>query len=197
MFVYVLSANLLSRIKCVGTVINCDEKFEIFAFSNGVHTDLVFKTNDVKESLSSYLNLQSNFEYLAIGWGDKGFYIHTPSWSELKISTALNAAFLPSATLMHLTYYGKKLDSWKAIFICKEQLDSLLKFIISSFKQDTNNKFKILHGAGFTTKDFFYEAHGQYTCFYTCNVWVNQALKKARVTTALWAPFESGIMRHL
>ncbi len=29
--------------------------------------------------------------YLAIGWGDLGFYLETPKWSDLRASTALRA----------------------------------------------------------------------------------------------------------
>lgn len=43
--------------------------------------------------------------YLAIGWGDKGFYLNTPTWADLKFSTAFKAAFGLSKPAMHATFY--------------------------------------------------------------------------------------------
>jgi hypothetical protein len=45
--------------------------------------------------------------YLAFGWGDKGFYLNTPEWADLKVSTALNAAFGLSSSAIHSTFYKK------------------------------------------------------------------------------------------
>lgn len=35
----------------------------------------------------------TDFNYIAFGWGDKGFYLDTPTWADLKFSTAFKAAF--------------------------------------------------------------------------------------------------------
>jgi hypothetical protein len=72
----------------------------VYALSNGVHTDLVFKVDQLDATFRNQLAAPLGIKpYVAIGWGDKGFYLHTPSWAELKLSTALRAAFLPSETL--------------------------------------------------------------------------------------------------
>src|SRR5438105_3539476 len=34
--------------------------------------------------------------HVAIGWGNKGFYINTPTWDDLRFSTVINALFWPS-----------------------------------------------------------------------------------------------------
>src|SRR5688572_13814629 len=58
----------------------------VFVLSNGVHTDLVVP------AFTPYKNWQSNFppalfhadsayNYMGFGWGDKGFYLETPTWS--------------------------------------------------------------------------------------------------------------------
>jgi len=38
---------------------------------------------------------------------------------------------------------------------------------------------------------------GSFSCFKTCNTWTNQTLKKAEIKTAIWTPFDSGILKHL
>ena len=38
--------------------------------------------------------------YVAIGWGDRGFYVDTPTWADLKLSTLCNALFVPSESVL-------------------------------------------------------------------------------------------------
>lgn len=78
----------------------------IYVQSNGIHTDVClpaitkeFNWLDFVPK-EDFLNNQS-FDFITIGWGDKGFFLDTPTWAELKVSTALNAAFLP-LSLIHI-----------------------------------------------------------------------------------------------
>ena len=195
---YLFFAQLLSFFSTHPSISEAPLTTVVYAMSNGVHTDLIFHVDQINERLVSQLKAPTKpTPYVAIGWGDKGFYLHTPSWAELKVSTALKAAFLPSKTLMHVSYYPEIEIHWKKISLADHQLKQLMLFVSQSFKKDNEGNIQLLQGAGFTSNDFFYEAVGHYTCFYTCNVLVNQALKKASVKTALWSPFDKGILKHL
>ena len=194
---YLFFAWLLSYFTTHPKKVSCANKKTVYASSNGVHMDLIMHRDLIDADFLAQLNNIEGREYIAIGWGDKGFYLYTPSWAELKVSTALIAGFLPSETIMHVTHYQSVDAKWKTIELCDSQLKEMKKFIADSFKKDAVNRIQILEGAGFSENDFFYQAHGNYTCLYTCNIWVNQALKKAQVRTALWSPFDKGIMRHL
>ncbi|WMX15733.1 DUF2459 domain-containing protein [Aureispira sp. CCB-E] len=193
---YIFFAWFLSRLTTTPKDYKCDKPYTVYATSNGVHMDLIFHKSLLDEAFLVQLQPIEG-DYIAIGWGDKGFYLHTPSWAELKISTAIAAGFLPSKTLMHLTHYKYLNSKWKSIELCDEQLAAMKKFVYESFKYDKKGTIQILEGTGYRDNDFFYEAKGNYTCLYTCNIWVNQALKKAAVKTAIWSPFDRGILRHL
>ena len=194
---YAFFAWFLSRLTTTPKEYNCDKPNKVYATSNGVHMDLIFHTDLLDDHFLEQLQTVEGANYIAIGWGDKGFYLYTPTWAELKISTAIAAGFLPSKTLMHLTHYKYVKPNWKPIELCDEQLEAMKKFVYASFKNDKNDKIQILEGTGYRDNDFFYEAKGNYTCLYTCNIWVNQALKKGSVKTAIWSPFDKGILRHL
>jgi uncharacterized protein (TIGR02117 family) len=194
---YLLLARLLSFFTTNPKKVACENPLTIYASSNGVHMDLILHKDHLDPGLLAQIEIVEGMDYIAIGWGDKGFYLYTPSWAELKVSTALIAAFWPSETVMHVTYHQSINLEWKTITLCKSQLSNLNNFIYKSFAEDSKHKIQILKGAGFTQNDFFYQAKGNYTCFYTCNVWVNQALKKAKVKTAIWSPFDKGILKHL
>ena len=81
--------------------------------------------------------------------------------------------------------------------LCPSQLNDLMAYINASFKKDNLNRKKIIPQKGYSRYDEFYEGVGSYSIFKTCNIWVNKALKKAEVKTALWSPFDKGILFHI
>ena len=177
----------------------------IFVLSNGVHTDIVVPT------LSSYLDWRKIFPdddfpaaigqapYLGIGWGDKGFYLETPTWAELKPSVAFRAAFLPSPTAMHVTYHLQEPqtgDKCRKLFISPEQYLQLIDYIKASFQKDTG-EIMLIPEKGYGTTDNFYEAMGTYNMIHTCNMWVATAFKKVGIRTAVWSPFDLAILYQL
>lgn len=198
---YVLIAYLLSKI----TIHKEDEtkaEVEIFILTNGVHTDIVMPTKNEQMDWSKQIQFKntktadSTHKYIAMGWGDKGFYIETPEWSDLKASVALKAATGLSSSAIHATYYKQmKLGKdCKSMFISKEQYSSLITYITDSFQKDTSGNFiPILTDANYGKTDAFYEANGSYSIFYTCNTWANSALKACGQKCCLWTATDSGI----
>ena len=98
---------------------------------------------------------------------------------------------------MHVIRYYRKLDTWKTIALCKEQLDAINTFVLSSFQMGEKGEFLEIPASGYTVHDNFYEAQGSYTMFYTSNNWVNEALKDADVKTSQWSPFDKGVLYHI
>lgn len=175
----------------------CVSQEEVFVTTNGVHLDIVIPLDVLPSRIRQKLQPQADTRFIAFGWGDKGFFINTPTWDDLTFSTAVNAMFLKSPSVMHVTYYPNAYRNWKRVELCPAQLTSLTQFIHSTFQQTDNQQFILVDAAGYTHRDSFYEAVGSYNCIYTCNVWVNQALKRAHVPTAIWSPLDWGVIRHL
>ncbi len=174
----------------------CSANQIIYVSSNGMHIDLVLPKDLLPASFVSYLSPNNKTKYYAIGWGDKGFYLDTPTWAELKASTAMKAMLIKSPTAMHVTQYRAKQPHWVPIAVCAEQITILNQHITSTFEKDTKGNPVEIIGAGYTPDDRFYEAHGNYTGIKTCNIWVNQGLKKASIKTSRWSPFVFGILHH-
>lgn len=198
---YLLSAFLLSLIT-VAAEENAKDEVEIYILTNGVHTDIVVPTSNDQfnwtDDIShiSELTNPEDYKYLAIGWGDKGFYLNTPTWAELKFSTAFNAAFGLSTSAIHATYYSqmKESETCKKISISKEQYERLISFISKSLQRDGNGKaLKIETSANKSEADAFYEANGTYSLFHTCNTWANNGLKYSGQKACLWTAFQNGI----
>jgi uncharacterized protein (TIGR02117 family) len=178
------------------------DEVTIYIKTNGVHTDIVVpvKTDladwsqEVKYSCTS---LQDTcYPFLAVGWGDKGFYLETPEWKDLKFSVAFNAAFGRSTSAIHATFYKQLREngSCRKISISREQYARLVGFITASFQKDEDGHFMhIKTNANYGISDAFYEARGSYSLFHTCNSWANSALKACGQKSCLWTIFDTGI----
>lgn len=174
----------------------------IYIKTNGAHTDIVVpvKTDQIDWSkeikYANNVSKDTTYQYLGIGWGDKGFYLDTPTWAQLKFSTAFKAVFWLSTTAMHTTYYKNIVEdtSCKKILLSKEQYDRLINYIIARFQIDNQGHFiNIKTTANYGKTDAFYEAKGRYNLFNTCNTWTNNALKVSGQKHCLWTIFDTGI----
>jgi len=202
--IYVVAALLISKISVNEDVSHKDKAIEIFIVSNGVHTDIVVPVkNEFKDWSKEILFQQTKSKdslvnYLAFGWGDKGFYLNTPEWSDLKASTAFNAAFGLSSSAMHTTFYKsmKEDASCKKIKISADDYKKLITYISDSFKFDSSRRVQWISDYSYGNSDAFYEANGSYNLFYTCNTWANNGLKIANQKASLWTVTDTGIFCH-
>lgn len=204
--IYFLLTFLLSWIPKHRKFKNAPEGVEIFIISNGVHTDFVLPTKYLAEAWWKLINID-NFEYskdqlkyLGFGWGDRGFYLDTPTWAELKFKTAVNAILIPSPTLMHIKGFKTPPADYKyfeKITISDFQFSKLCHYIFNSFYQNENGEIIHLPDKGYTSNDNFYLAKGSYHAFNTCNFWVNKGLRKIGVRTPIWTPIDRGIFYQL
>ncbi|MEO6667910.1 MAG: TIGR02117 family protein [Ferruginibacter sp.] len=199
---YLLSAFCLSRIT-VEKETGAANEVTIFIKTNGVHTDLVLPVKNELVDWSreirfehTHLTDSAMLKYVAMGWGDKGFYLETPSWSDLKFSTAFNATFALGNTAIHATFYNDMVEneSCRKIIISANQYKRLINYINESFLHDDAGHIKkIQTNANYGNNDAFYEANGSYSLFQTCNTWANTGLKKCGQKACLWTAFDTSI----
>lgn len=196
-FGYFIAAVLLSMITTSPEELKCTDDKTIYISTNNVHLDIIIPKEILSEAFIQRLQLKESIKYVSFGWGDKRFYLETPTWNDLKLSTAIKAMFLKSETAMHLTTHQREYKDWIKIPICKLQLDLLINYIGQSFQKDDQGRFIEIKGSGYTSYDTFYKANGNYNCIQTCNHWVNKGLKAAKIKTSLWSPFDAGVLYHL
>lgn len=175
--------------------------YTVFVKDNGVHTDIVLP---VKSDIISWdtIILPSHFgsgkagEFIGFGWGEKKFYLETPTWSDLKMSTALKALTGFNTTAMHVYYYNEAIEeneSTVRLKLTKEEFKKLTSEILSHFVI-ADKRPVVIENSGYGRIDIFYEAHGCYSLFQTCNTWTGGCLKKAGIKTGVWTPFSMNIM---
>lgn len=202
--VYLFMSWFLPYLKLTAVCEPPEKGIEIFIQSNGVHTDFVLPVrtellNWNKLVLPSDFELaDSSYQYISFGWGDKGFFLNTPTWADLKFSTAFKAAFGLSSTAMHVAYKRNKPNAGeltRKLVISEKQYARLVFYILSSF-QAAKGKLILIDHAGYTLHDRFYEGIGTYTMFTTCNVWTGNGLRFIGGNIGAWTPFHKGVIDH-
>jgi uncharacterized protein (TIGR02117 family) len=177
---------------------------EVYLRSNGVHTDVVMPVKDSLKDWTENINPaltksgRTNFRYIAIGWGDKGFYLDAPTWGDLTFKTAFNALFYLSSSAMHVTFYDdiKEGERCKKIYLRKADYEKIISYIESSFDKNDKGDYMYIKNASYGNKDLFLEAKGRYSFLYTCNTWTNNCLKAGNQKACLWTLFDTGIFYH-
>ncbi len=203
--VYVAAGYFLPFIEVPAKNDGQKKEIPIYIYTNGVHTDIVMPVkNDLhdwstKIPFGNTRSKETDYQYVGIGWGDKGFYLDTPTWADLKFSTAFKAAFWLSESAMHCSYYKtmKEGDDCKMIMISRHQYKDLVKFVDEKFDKDANGNYVLVPtNAVYGNNDAFYDAQGKYSFLDTCNTWANNALKAAGQKAAWWTPSDYGIFLH-
>jgi uncharacterized protein (TIGR02117 family) len=180
------------------------EDVSVYIRTNGVHTDLVvpiqteFKDWSETIQFNHIKSKDTTMQFIGFGWGDKGFYLDTPEWSDLKFSTAFVAAFGLGSSAMHATFYKQinENENCVELKISAQEYKKLIAYIEEKFKYDENGNPILIDATTYGQNDSFYEAKGSYSFFYTCNTWANNGLKAMDQKAALWTPSDFGIFQH-
>ena len=169
----------------------------IWVESNGVHTGIVvpkvaagvdwrgtFPAADLADPR------YGGWDHLAIGWGDKAFYLGTPTWSDVKVATVLAAAIGSDATLVHVDHVPRPQQGSdeRRIVLRPEEYRRLAAFIRATLAPG-GRRYR-----GYDAYDAFYEARGRYSAIRTCDAWTGDSLRYAGVRVGRWTPFPITVM---
>ncbi|MDO4433591.1 MAG: TIGR02117 family protein [Alysiella sp.] len=198
--VYLLSAYYLGKMPHnTARDPNAVRNIPIFIISNGVHTDIampmsnqVFNWHHIINPKDTQMGQEQTPKYVAIGWGDRGFYLDTPTWADLKFSTAFYAITGLNQTALHISYYFQEIgtnENIAKIMVSPDEYQKLVHAILPSFKLSEKGTVQAIPNAHYANHDAFYEANGHYHLAQTCNTWTNSRLKMSGLPAVKWTPF--------
>lgn len=200
---YLLAERILSRSVIAELQDGRPRVITAFVLSNGVHTDLVLPVAAAGMNWSRtfpYQNTVSRdtaYQWVAVGWGDKGFYLNTPDWEDLTAATAFKAVTGLGETALHVTYYKSMTEGprCRKLLLSEIQYHRLAAYVNASLDRDSSGQpLAIVTNARYSRDDAFYEAKGAYSLFHTCNSWTNNGLKAAGAKACRWTAFDKGIL---
>lgn len=165
----------------------------IFVESSAVHTAIILPKQAAGVDWRGWARPQdlrdpryAGFPYLAIGWGEAGFFRETPHWRDIRPGTILHAALGSDQTLIHVDHLPlphANGNDVRAVRLSPQAYRRLVSFIRASRRRDGR------HYPGYDVYDAFYEANGRYSARHTCNSWTGDALAAAGVRMGWWTPF--------
>lgn len=186
----------------------------IFVESSDVHADFILpmKTDHFDWSETPLfeelraVHRNAKLDHIAVGWGDRGFYLQTPTWNDLSLRKVAHAMLLPSRTVMRVALARpRESASCRSVVVSREQYHALTNYIQRTFAQAKNATKKTfapirvqpidVHPA-WGKNNFFFEANGSYHVFNTCNCWVGNGLEEAGVRTAWFTPLPKTVFLH-
>lgn len=196
---------------CVGLpLISIEEKetlekknIEVYLIKSGPHMDFLVPVHHTLHNWELEFPYQNNkivdttFEWIAIGWGDKDFYLNTPTWGDLTVSTATNAAIGLGSGGIHATYYYD-IPEEKPIIRLKMtplQYQQFCKYVRGNLQMKNHKTIPLHSKVEGVTGDYdrYYDAKGSFSIMHTCNTWVNNGLKASGQRACYWTGLAEGI----
>lgn len=181
---------------------------DAYISSNGVHTDFIFPTRTsiidwtTIFPVKAFPSLTLGTDFIAIGWGDREFYLNTPQWKDLTFKRAVFALTGQDHSLMHVEYLGQR--DFQAMTrtqtyhlrLSTDQYIQLRNYVIKTTRLDKNTAQNIPN-YHYDQNDAFFEANGQYSLFKTCNTWIGHGLQQAGVKVSRWTPLDITVYWYL
>jgi uncharacterized protein (TIGR02117 family) len=180
----------------------------IYVGGNNVHTNIIVPVKTAEFDWSNQLNLaeighqgSNDYRFLSFGWGDRLFYLNTPTLKDVKLLPTLRALLIPTETVVHVQGHFSLPPSSSeyqviALKVSRQGYLNLSEFLVSSFARDSKGR-TILIQQSHRYSGSFYEAKGSYSLFNTCNDWTALGLRTAEVNTPVWSGLAGAVFRHL
>ncbi len=169
----------------------------IYLHDNGVHTSIILPNTDQtappRYAGDHFLSDRLRYPWVAVGWGDREFYLNTPTWSDLSPQVAVTALIGSGQSLVHedrletLNLMGEL----RPIRLSDQELNRLLSHLDATRARNVTDD---LAGYGFNDRFLVANDVPHYSIFYTCNNWVSDALGAAGLKTGRWTPLPFGVM---
>lgn len=127
----------------------------------------------------------AGYDHLAIGWGERAFFLDTATWADLRPRTVLAAARGSDATLLHVEHVPapRLAGNVRSIVLRPTEYRRLAAYIRASLAPSRERH------RGYGANDAFYAGTGHYDAIHTCNAWVGDALRQAGIRVGRWTPF--------
>ena len=178
---------------------------DVYLVTNGIHADLVVPIDALDVHWAERLPLPAWDRWrafggdLAFGWGDRGFYIETPTWGDLRVSTALFAVTGLDTSVLHVEVVRVPAPgaSTRHVRLSPPAYRRLAAFISSTFGVERGEPALPIPGAHYGNHDAFYAAKGHYSLLQTCNEWTRRGLQDAGVRVPVWSPFDKALLLRL
>ena len=195
---FLLAAWIGSSIPRNADWVEPEQGIEVFVGDNGIHTEIVMPLVTPQKDWRSIFpaadlpDPSRPYTHVALSWGEREVFLNTPTWSDLKFTTAVNAA-TGGDGLIHAAHYVNPLplSDNRPLRLTEAEYARLATAIEAQLMPaDKRQRFK-----GYASHDIFYDAPGTYHLGNTCNQWTSDILAQAGMEIGWWTPLPGGVMK--
>ena len=170
----------------------------ILVGTNGVHTEIVmpletpianwravFPASDLADPYRPYT-------HVAVSWGEREFFLNTPTWADLDPVHAVGA-LTGGEGLLHVAHYVRPApsDDYRPVRLRAHEYRRLAEAIAAfAPREPTTRSYP-----GYEGYDVFYSSPGTYHAFNTCNQWTGNMLAAAGLRMGRWTPMAGSVMK--
>jgi uncharacterized protein (TIGR02117 family) len=141
----------------------------------GWHTGLLLSSGDLGGRLLGLRRWFPDANYLAIGWGERSFYMA----ANPGVGTALRALF-PAASVLFVQGHAEPPTYLEVRWLCLSPVQARrLHVYLAHYLRTQANGEPIDLGPGLSPDSRFFASTGTYDAFHTCNTWTAAALEYA------------------
>lgn len=195
---FLLSAWIGSSIARNGDWEEPDDGITILIGTNGIHTEIIVPITTEAVDWRQHFPLEDiadpsrDYSHVGISWGERTFFLETPTWSQVDPLVAIGAVTGGSG-LIHAAYYVRPApaDDFRELRVRPDEYRKLVEQIARDLvPAEQRETFR-----GYASHDVFYDAIGTYHLGNTCNQWTSDRLAAAGIKTGLWTPLPGGVMK--
>jgi uncharacterized protein (TIGR02117 family) len=204
LLVYLLLALVLGLVPVNRNFAESTDGIAIYLRTNGVHAEIVVPTQaagvdwSVDHPPQHFRRVAAPLPWVAFGWGDRDFYLSTPTWRELRFRTAFVALSGLGQGAMHVEYLARpEAYASQRVRVSAAQYDKLVAYLRGSFRRDEQGRPIRIDAPGYFDTDAFYEAIPVYIFWFTCNDWVRRGLIESGLRAPAWSPFDRPLFWQL
>ncbi|MEO1729116.1 MAG: DUF2459 domain-containing protein [Pseudomonadota bacterium] len=170
----------------------------IMVGTNGVHTEIVMPNQtDIIDWLDLFpiADIEApyrDYTHVSVSFGERAFFLETETWADLNPVIAARA-LAGGDGILHVAHYVRPApsESYRVVNLRKSEYRALAETIAGQLVTDHRATIE----PGYSRHDVFYDAHGTYSVFRTCNQWTSDQLAAAGIKTGLWTPMSGGVMQ--
>ena len=197
---YLIAALLGSLIPINSGWTEPKEGITVYLVSNGIHADIVMPVHaqglnwEPLFPKSQFGAPDANSQWIAFGSGEEKVYLETPRWRDITPAT-IWSALTGGNRVMHVEWVADPAYVDREIRLRPEEYRRLWAAIRADFKLTNEGAPVWIDHPGYNRSDAFYwSSAGRFSALSTCNSWVADKLRIARVETSLWPPFVQGLV---
>ncbi|MEO6433297.1 MAG: TIGR02117 family protein [Sphingomicrobium sp.] len=170
----------------------------IYLSSNGVHTDIIMPVRadglDWAPLFPStdFADPPRQARWIAFGAGERGVYLDTPRWRDLRPRTALRAV-VGGERVLHVEWVDNPGFATRELRVRPAEYRRLWAAIRADFRLDARGRPVRIDHRGYGLADAFFNSTGKIGALRTCNSWAADKLRLAGVKTSVWPPFAAGL----